>query len=67
MKVLKVIEEPGSISVTVLMHGKERGLRGNSKQIVAKELMKLEHYVTRDTEIIEDIDRVIEEQKVGLR
>ncbi len=67
MKVLKVIEEPGSISVTVLMHGKESGLRGSSKQIVAKELMKLEHYVTRDTEILEDIDRVIEEQKSGLR
>lgn len=71
MKILTVDTHPGCafvawVNVTALIFGKEVMIEGPSIQIVAKKAMKLEDYFTRDTEIIEDINRVIQEQELSV-
>jgi hypothetical protein len=65
MKVTKVHLLPNApaIKIEAISCGKEVVIEGASIADVAKKAMKIDHYFSRDTEIIEDIKRVLLEEE----
>lgn len=67
MKVTKVILNPTSVTIEGISLGKNVSYTAPKLEQAAKMAMKGDGYFTRDTEIMEDVKLVLDEQMRGVR
>lgn len=63
MKILTVQQSDTKVTITILSMGRRLTVEGDTKEQVAKKAMKIDDYNTRDHEILEDLNNVLQEQE----